>query len=468
MSTMEASRQPASSSSVARLEGHARNFSLSSTTSLSSHKGSSLHANNQAQSSPRGPALCHNKGESELESEDDGFDHTRSPKRAHDALELAKDATGEHDMQVNSAVDQHPKKLVLSSPPRAVFDDDGESEMEEPESEEEPDVPVHKPDLPPPSPVTFLHISHKLLPGHNRPFEELSAAGPSTVFAKDRSAGAPLVPYARAPPAHTHLAYQRAWLVPSPHIMHMKRREQMMFGESLAVAGPPPQEPQPSSPRSEPIPEILPQQFPHTAPSAPVRREKRSRGSRKITRRPYACLYRDCKQAFPSPKDRGRHMDKHFEGRFECLRCHKKYARLDALKRHSSEQFRPRLAEELNARSYNVSTGCVGGYEAKEWVELSGSRWLKHEFVVHLRVPEPHDPLHSEISRLLHEAHSNAQVARQPSEASARIRPEVAAHHPPPPLHEPIIKREPMNVELLDVDMITLDPEDRDSSPPLL
>ena len=100
-------------------------------------------------------------------------------------------------------------------------------------------------------------------------------------------------------------------------------------------------------------------------------------------------------------------MDKHFEGRFECLRCHKKYARLDALKRHSSEQFRPKLtwSEGMSTRAYNVTSSCVGGFETREWVELSGSRWLKPENVMHLRLPEPQDPLYPTISRLMVEAH---------------------------------------------------------------
>ncbi|KAI0789072.1 hypothetical protein BC629DRAFT_478068 [Irpex lacteus] len=137
--------------------------------------------------------------------------------------------------------------------------------------------------------------------------------------------------------------------------------------------------------------------------------ERRPPGARKALRRPYPCLFHDCQQAFPSPKDRGRHMDKHFEGRFECLRCHKKYARLDALKRHSSEQFRPKsmpVDAGASAKPYNVAAvSCIGGFELREWVELSGSRWLKPEHVLELRLPDPTDPLYDTLSRLMLQAH---------------------------------------------------------------
>ncbi|KAI0083453.1 hypothetical protein BDY19DRAFT_998559 [Irpex rosettiformis] len=486
----DAVRPPLSSSSVVSLQKHAQACAISSPDKdplLSPKRLSPLPK--QSKSPLPVPALYHDDAESDLESEDDGFDQPHHPQVAHRPMEVDVDADGEEDM-LDSDVDGQAKDTIEPPIPRVVFDDDGESEMEEPESEEETDVPLSalpklKPLPPHPQPQgTFLHVSHKIFPNHNRPFGELSpSSSSSTVFAQDRSAGSPLVPYARAPPPHTHASYQRAWLVPNPHIMHVKRREQSMMENSAAALNPS-ADAQSSLgvPRAQ-LPEIrpreVPQQYPYVIPRTPMFQERRTPGARKVLRRPYQCLYHDCQQAFPSPKDRGRHMDKHFEGRFECLRCHKKYARLDALKRHSSEQFRPKTGDGLNARPYNVTVSCVGGFEAREWVELSGSRWLKPEHVLDLRLPEPHDPLYATISRLMLEAHRDTDLYKQQQqqEASAETsataetsQPETSSPQPAASSPESVVrvKDEPTHATLPDVEMVTLDPEDRDPSPPPL
>lgn len=396
------------------------------------HKRRSLPLLNNKKTTLAVPALCCDDGESDIdfESEDDGFDHPHLPRP--EPMDLDLDADGEPDMEDDSEVDEEPKKgeqqnqqhqpnQPLPPPSSVQFDDDGESEIDEVDSEEqeqeeqeqeeeeeEPEIPLASLRVAPPPPLPYslpyLHVSHRLFPGHNRPFGELTPTGSSTVFAKETHPGSPFVPYARLqPPPYAHGIIQRAWHVPEQGVMRTtklaKRRDRaVVYGEAVILSASP--QSQGHAISHQPTPgDTLPRYYNYQSPSPVVVEEK----PRRVIRRPYPCLYKDCTLAFPSPKDRGRHMDKHFEGRFECMRCHKRYARVDALKRHCSEMFKSRKSE-ASARSYAPTASCVGAFEAKEWKEVSESLWLKHEHVLNLRLPDPQDPLYSQISRLLHEA----------------------------------------------------------------
>ncbi|KAI0346015.1 hypothetical protein BDW22DRAFT_1482166 [Trametopsis cervina] len=70
------------------------------------------------------------------------------------------------------------------------------------------------------------------------------------------------------------------------------------------------------------------------------RRAPRSRAPRSPSKpsnaRQFWCLVKGCErsQSFSAPKDRNRHMDTHFQPRFECPTCNHIFPRDDALKRH--------------------------------------------------------------------------------------------------------------------------------------
>lgn len=398
------SRPPVPGDSVASLERKASQCAISGHENLPS----------RAKKSHR-PSLPHEEDDEsdiEYESEDDGFEHPHQPN----TMDL--DADGEPDMEDEQDADEGLAKLPQPVP--VCYDDDGESEVEEDEDDDdddEPEIPLaslHKatkrsqsPQSPPIPAVSYLHVSHKLFPPplqHNRPFGELNATvSTQTIFARDSSTSAPFVPYARAPPPYSSIPYAR---VQPPSEYPMQPR-------GIPRRGRPPKNPPPEPPFFQdgfaipplfvaPPPENSFQQHPYPYDFDPPVIEQRVP---RIVRRPYVCFYKNCTDAFPSPKDRGRHMDKHFEGRFECLRCRKKYARLDALKRHCSERFRPkRLVYDSVSRSYVPAASCTGAYEAGQWVELSESLWLMPEHAMNLRLPDTQDPLYAQVSRLIQQA----------------------------------------------------------------
>lgn len=238
-------------------------------------------AKNQSKSPLPVPALYRDEGESEVES-DDALDRPRSPHDEHQPMEVDVDAEGESDV-ADSDHDADSKTAPGPPVPRVVFDDDGESEMEEPESEEEPDVPlstVQKSKPASSSQGTFLHVSHKIFPNHSRPFGELAASTSTTARSKDHPTDAPFVPYARAPPTPpTHAAFQRSWLVPNPHIMHVKRRDQSMLESSSTHTHTHDGHPHPHPHHRTLLPELrpkeVPQQYPYLIPRTPMPQERR-------------------------------------------------------------------------------------------------------------------------------------------------------------------------------------------------
>lgn len=368
--------------------------------------------------------------EAEFESEDDGFDHHRQVQLLHkhvvdDALEDSDSEMEDDPPLVHTSLKG---MRVPPPPPTVMFDDEGESEVDERESDEEPDVPlstVRKPAATydsqstqlgtPKAQDNRLHIKQRL------PLELETAVPSSSVVSETNPRSTPSVSRTRASPyTYPPVYHPRAWLVPTPHAMHVKRR-QMIYAEAATSSE---RELSPPPTRAPPAPIPVSASTPSPAPLSAralsainsgvlpafqvIKQDKPA--TRRQGRRPYPCLYRGCGLAFPSPKDRGRHMDRHFEGRFECLRCNKRYARLDALKRHCSGQFRARPPYGVTLRPVTGSVACAGGFEANDWVELSASRWLKPEYVLHLRLPDPSDPLHSQISELMKEARDSTSI----------------------------------------------------------
>ncbi|KAI0348040.1 hypothetical protein BDW22DRAFT_1424272 [Trametopsis cervina] len=299
--------------------------------------------------------------EPEFESEDNGFDrhrfnHPRQVERVgDDANEDSNSDLEDESAGAQSAASEGIREL-LPPPSTATLGDEDGSEPYDSESDAEPDVPLstvlktpaHFPaqsSAPAVARIDNYHYNHYTPHDKHRPEY---AEGP--------------VPGERG----TRLQLKRALPVPSPV-------------------------PTPPSTRA-----ILPAQSPPTinrgvTTVSPVEIQAEP-PEHKPRRRRLQCLYKECNTRWKSPKDRVRHMDGHFPGRWLCLRCKETYVRLDTLKKHCSSQLG------------KARPPCVGGYETGEWVTLDESRWMTPQFVLQLRVPDASDPLHDEIKALMKEA----------------------------------------------------------------